>query len=209
MINSSKLVHEKIEGSPLETQEEKKIPPFKPLLEKEEKARDTKEESFFDLLASREKKKSEKEESEIGLSALPPPLLSPLLLASIEAPRFLAASLAPLFEAMVGQMQVMTEKGVVETTVTLNAPKYANSPFYGTQITIREYSTAPKIFNIEVSTSVQAAALLQKNQEQLLFAMQGQGYNFKINRFEASLLRAKDEEQASSDDQQQQGNERQ
>ncbi len=92
-----------------------------------------------------------------------------------------------LFERMVGVMTVMATTGITETTVTLSAPEYAKSVFYGAQIIITEFSTAPKAFNVQVIASPQGVALFQANVDDLVSAFQGGKYNFRINRIEAGL----------------------
>jgi hypothetical protein len=92
-----------------------------------------------------------------------------------------------LFEKMSGVMTVMTTTDVSETVITLNNPDYASSPFFGTQITISEYSTAPKQFNIELAGSPEAVAIFQENVDDLMAAFQGGNYNFKVNRFETRV----------------------
>ncbi len=92
-----------------------------------------------------------------------------------------------LFERMVGVMTVMSTAGITETTVTLSSPQYANSVFFGAQIIIKEYSTAPKAFNIQIITNAQGAALVQANADDLMAAFRTGNYNFKVNRLEAGL----------------------
>ncbi len=92
-----------------------------------------------------------------------------------------------MFERMVGVMTVMTNAGISETTITLSAPQYNSSIFYGAQIIIQEYSTAPKAFNVQLIASPQAVKLFNANADDLMAAFQGGKYNFRINRLEASL----------------------
>jgi hypothetical protein len=55
------------------------------------------------------------------------------------------------------------------------------------QIVIREFSTAPKAFNVEFVGSPQALALIQQNVPALLGAVQQGNFNFSINRFDVKL----------------------
>ena len=100
---------------------------------------------------------------------------------------YLHPQVMELFERMVGVMTVMDMNGVRETTVTLNAPQFSSSVFYGAQIIIQEYTTAPKVFNIQMVGSPQAVALFQANADDLMAAFQSGKYNFRVNRLEASL----------------------
>jgi hypothetical protein len=93
-----------------------------------------------------------------------------------------------MFDRMVGVMTVLTLSGVSETTFTLNAPQFASSVFFGTQIIIQEYSTAPRAFNIQLIGNPQAVALMQDSENDLMAAFQAGNYNFRVNRFETGYL---------------------
>ncbi len=93
-----------------------------------------------------------------------------------------------LFDRMVGVMTVMTMSGMTETSFTLNAPQFASSVFFGTQIIIQEFSTAPKAFNIQLNATPQAVALFQGNIDDLMAAFQAGQYNFRVNRLETGYL---------------------
>jgi hypothetical protein len=93
-----------------------------------------------------------------------------------------------LFDRMAGVMTVMQTSGITETTITLNAPQFASSVFFGTQIIIQEFSTAPKAFNIQLNGTPQAVALFQGNADDLMAAFQAGNYNFRVNRLETGYL---------------------
>ncbi|HSW86643.1 MAG TPA: hypothetical protein VLG49_03990 [Rhabdochlamydiaceae bacterium] len=93
-----------------------------------------------------------------------------------------------LFEKMASEMTMMTSSGITETTITLNAPDYASSLFYGAQIIISEYSTAPRAFNIQFRATSEAVAAFHRNVKDLMAAFEGSGYNFKVNRLETDFL---------------------
>ncbi len=93
-----------------------------------------------------------------------------------------------LFDRMVGVMTVMTMSGMTETVITLNAPQFASSVFFGTQIIIQEYSTAPMAFNIQINSTPQAMSLFQGNMNDLMAAFQYGKYNFRVNRLETGYL---------------------
>lgn len=145
----------------------------------------------------KEKKAKEKEGAEAfeaaGAGAGTPELAggqaAPAALPEITAPY---ANLHPeimnLFDRMVGVMTVMTMSGISETTFILNAPQFASSVFFGTQIIIQEFSTAPKAFNIQINGNPQAVALFQGNADDLMAAFQAGNYNFRINRLETGYL---------------------
>ncbi len=93
-----------------------------------------------------------------------------------------------IFDRMVGVMTVMTMSGMTETTITLNAPQFASSVFFGSQIIIREFSTAPRAFNIQLNGTPQAVALFQGNVDDLMAAFSAGNYNFRVNRLETGYL---------------------
>ncbi|MBI3237026.1 MAG: hypothetical protein HYZ48_04935 [Chlamydiales bacterium] len=96
-----------------------------------------------------------------------------------------------IFERMAGVMMVMTDSTMTETTITLNAPQFASSVFYGSQIIIREYASAPKAFNIEFNSNPQGVALFQGNVDGLMAAFQYGQYRFRVNRLDTGHLSEK------------------
>jgi hypothetical protein len=118
-----------------------------------------------------------------------------------------------LFDRMVGVMTVMNLSGMTETTITLNTPQFASSIFFGAQIIIQEFATAPQAFNIQLNATPQAVALFQANTEDLMAAFQSGNYTFRINRLETGYLAGrplfKRKEGASGDTQDQTGDSRQ
>lgn len=136
--------------------------------------------------------KEKKTEEAHGVSGMQPGVAAPLTgtpsTPTAPAPYTqLHPMVLDLFERMVGVMTVMSTAGITETTVTLSSPQYANSVFFGAQIIIKEYSTAPKAFNIQIITNAQGAALVQAYADDLMAAFRTGNYNFKVNRLEAGL----------------------
>jgi hypothetical protein len=95
-----------------------------------------------------------------------------------------------VFEKMVGAMVVMDTSGRQETSVMLSNP---NSPFFGGRITIVEYSTAPKQFNVQIAAAPEAIALYQKHASSLMTLFENGNFRFKINRVDTHLLSKKGE----------------
>jgi hypothetical protein len=93
-----------------------------------------------------------------------------------------------LFERMAGVMTIMTSSGMTETTINLTAPQFASSVFFGTQIIIQTFTTAPHAFNIQLAGTPQAVALFQGNAEDLMAAFQSGNYNFRVNRLDTRIL---------------------
>lgn len=114
-----------------------------------------------------------------------------------------------MFDRMVGVMTVMTQSGMTETTFTLNSPQFASSVFFGTQIIIQEFSTAPQAFNIQINGTPQAVGLIQNSADDLMAAFQAGNYGFRVNRFETGYLGGrpliKRKEKAEGDKQDQTG----
>lgn len=121
----------------------------------------------------------------------------------------LTPQIQEMFDRMVGVMTVMSQSGMTETTITLNSPQFASSVFFGTQIIIQEFSTAPQAFNIQINGTPQAVGLIQNNADDLMAAFQAGNYGFRVNRFETGYLGSrplvKRKEKAEGDKQDQPG----
>ena len=94
------------------------------------------------------------------------------------------ADIEALFEKMAASMILLHSSQETETTLFLENPQ---SLFYGTQITIREFQSAPKVFNIEIHSNPTALAAIQAHQSQLLALFQQERFAFGVHRFETYL----------------------
>ncbi len=147
-------------------------------------------------------KKEEKEPIKFAMAAPPPSEMAP------PAPLTAAAPAAPLppyvqfsqemlmmFERMIGVMTVMNASGIKETTMLLTSPQFESSPFYETEIVIREFSTAPTAYNVSINASPQALAILQPHLQRLVDSFQYEflhGKNrFSVQRIDTGVLREK------------------
>jgi hypothetical protein len=92
-----------------------------------------------------------------------------------------------LFEKMASTMIVMTSTEESETTLYLDSPKFSSSAFFGTRITVKEFSTAPKIFNIEIASHQAALNLLATHKDALLAAFESHKLPFAIHRLDTEL----------------------
>ncbi len=121
-------------------------------------------------------------------TTLGPSFIAP---ASPTAPGYmqLNTEMLSLFEKMVSLIMVMQAKGDNETTIHLTSPEFSSSAFAGAQITIREFSTAPYVYNIEFLGTAQNAALFDANSASLRQAFDSEKRNFTIHRIEAHLLK--------------------
>lgn len=119
-------------------------------------------------------------------SSLGPSFIAP---ASATPPAYatLNSEILALFEKMVGVIAVMKESGINETIIHLNSAEYANSRFAGSQIVIREFSTAPMAYNIELIGTPQNAALFEQNVGSLMNAFQAGHHNFTVNRIDTRI----------------------
>ncbi|HNA62224.1 MAG TPA: hypothetical protein PKW79_04030, partial [Rhabdochlamydiaceae bacterium] len=124
--------------------------------------------------------------SSISFSTLGPSFIAP---ASATPPAYatLNSEMLALFEKMVGVIAVMKENGINETIIHLNSAEYANSRFAGSQIVIREFSTAPMAYNIELIGTPQNTALFEQNVGSLMNAFQGGHHNFTVNRIDTRI----------------------
>jgi hypothetical protein len=102
-------------------------------------------------------------------------------------PAFSSYQISQLFDRMAGVMTVMELSGTTETELTLLGKEFASSVFYGTRITITEYSTAPKAFNVQLSANPEAVALFQGNMTNLLANFASGNYAFRIHRLETNV----------------------
>jgi hypothetical protein len=129
----------------------------------------------------------------------------------VEAPAILQGSVDArlLFEKMVGTMLILHHSGMSETTFFLDTPQFASSLFFGSQITIREYSSAPKVYNISFSTSAPAATLLHTHIPQLMTSLEQGNFPFTVHRLETGIDRAErplfHRKQATSNQEEQEG----
>ncbi|QZA58371.1 hypothetical protein [Candidatus Rhabdochlamydia porcellionis] len=135
----------------------------------------------------KEKKKEETSTSFEPLANIQPnqPNYQPSVLPTGSA--FSSYQISQLFDRMAGVMTVMELSGTTETELTLSGEEFASSVFYGARITITEYSTAPKAFNVQLSANPEAVALFQGNMPNLLANFASGNYAFSIHRLETNV----------------------
>lgn len=92
-----------------------------------------------------------------------------------------------IVERIVGALVYLDQTGIKETTIIINASEEKPSIFDGSKITIREYSTAPKQFNVELSGTPKAVDLFQTNMQDLEEAFDTLPYNFEVKNIQTSL----------------------
>ncbi len=96
-------------------------------------------------------------------------------------------SIDSIFEKMASAMIVMCSSNETETTLFLDNPHFASSVFFGSKIIIREFSTAPKTFNIEIASTMAGIACLEAGRQDLFAAFQKGNFNFSIHRLDTHL----------------------
>ncbi|HEY2810744.1 MAG TPA: hypothetical protein VGJ00_05095 [Rhabdochlamydiaceae bacterium] len=99
----------------------------------------------------------------------------------------LSVEVEALFEKMAATMLVMTSSGEQETTLFLDGSQFSSSPFFGTRITIKEFSTAPKVFNVEIALQQAALHLLAAHTGSLLAAFESNRFAFSVHRLTTEL----------------------
>ncbi len=104
---------------------------------------------------------------------------------------------AALFEKMASTMLIMNSAEERETTLILNSDQFATSALFGTRITIKEFSTAPKVFNIEIATDSAGLNLLTTHKDALLAAFENHKLPFSVHRLDTELHALNKEERAS------------
>ncbi|HSX03285.1 MAG TPA: hypothetical protein VLG76_01000, partial [Rhabdochlamydiaceae bacterium] len=98
-----------------------------------------------------------------------------------------AIQIAELFKEMVSCITHCMDTGIQQTTFALDSPEFSKSLFFGAKITITEYSTAPKIYNIELAASPEALEVFQASASELMAAFQKGKFDFEINRIETNV----------------------
>jgi hypothetical protein len=148
--------------------------------------------------ADRKKKKKESEEEVDGQVLLTPfetiaavPLCSTLAIngvaegkQAIASAAVLSQEIEALFEKMAATMILMNSSDEAETTLFIENPQ---SRFCGTRITIREFSTAPKVFNVEIASHSLAFREIQAHQAELLNAFHKGSFSFSVHRLRVEI----------------------
>lgn len=142
-------------------------------------------EIFEELLPkAKAEKKEEPLDNPLALTPMPPAPFTPIVLTPIIMERG-GLEVEAIFHQMVEKITHIHEAGLTTTTVTL--PENTNSLLSGTEITLIEYNTAPKDYNICIKGSPEATTLFQAHLGELISAFNTEYRPFKINRLELSL----------------------
>lgn len=115
-------------------------------------------------------------------------LFTPIALSSAANAPILSKDTALLFEKMASSMLILYSSGDQETTLFVDN---RDSIFCGTRITIKEFSTAPKIFNVHITSNPSSLHLINAHKAALLNSFEQGKFPFSVHRLET--------EQQSSD----------
>jgi hypothetical protein len=124
--------------------------------------------------------------AEMGEIALPAQLSAPSVpgIAGTVRATPISAEFEVLFQKMASAMIVMNSSNEAETTLYLDNP---SSVFFGSRITIREFSTAPKAFNIEIASGPRAIELIEAGKQDFLAGFQNGRFNFSVHRLDTHI----------------------
>lgn len=144
---------------------------------------------------------NDEEEPENLEGIAPPPSMTIHTLPSsaTEALRACPPPVHALFEEVLEKIQVVHNDGDTHVSFffTSTSPKHAL--LAGTRITIREFSTAPKVFNIEIATlSTTAQQLIQAHGASLLQAFHQGSFPFSVERLDIEFETQSESQEDSS-----------
>ena len=135
---------------------------------------------------------------------LPAPLPAPALqtpLQSISANTWQPSmQVMQLFEEMTSSLSYVNEKGIQMTTITLDGEHFASSIFRNCTLTLTEYSTAPKIFNVQFAVTPEALAFFAPHAQQLQHALKHGEWDFRVERLDVALLDLRHEKEQEKDE---------
>ncbi|HEX4839121.1 MAG TPA: hypothetical protein VFU89_01620 [Rhabdochlamydiaceae bacterium] len=187
---------EKIETAPVE---KKASPSYEGQIEQKEVEEEKIEAVEKKELEATTLKKQEKKETKVPDQQYAAPAastLGPLFIPPAPSVSPVYTQLSPevlaIFEKMISQILIMQMNGVNETVLHLNTPEFSSSIFAGAQIVIKEYSTAPLVFNIEFLGSPQNSLYFEQNIASLRAAFASEDRKYSINRIESRLLSKKE-----------------
>lgn len=156
-----------------------------------------------ELLASLNELLRRQKNEEATIEGIAPSYFAPINQISA-SPKAIApvqsAQISQLFNEMVDRLTYVNDKGIQQTTIELNSDNFSSSVFYGCKITITEYSTAPKIFNVQFAGTQSALAFFQPHAGSLLNALQNGHWDFGVHRLETELLSERKEQESQQEE---------
>lgn len=100
-----------------------------------------------------------------------------------------------LYHKLLDKLILTNREGIQKTTFTLDSAAFRSSVLRGATVTLVEYSTAPKIFNIQFTADPKAVAFFELHAADLQNALNNGKHNFDIGRIDTSL-QSEDEQHA-------------
>ena len=100
-----------------------------------------------------------------------------------------SAQVMQVFDKLIQSLTYVDQNGIQETTFFLD--DHLGSLFEGAKVTITEYSTAPKTFNIAFEVDPRALTLLESHAADLVHAVQKGRFGFTIHRIDTRLTTEK------------------
>ena len=88
-------------------------------------------------------------------------------------------------------MIVMTSEGSTKTTLILNNDLFESTLLENAEITIEEFSSAPKIFNVTISAGPRGIEMVRSQMEEFLKLFQEKKFGFSINRIDTEIASSK------------------
>ncbi|MES2199662.1 MAG: hypothetical protein V4489_05805 [Chlamydiota bacterium] len=122
-----------------------------------------------------------------SLPPLPPP--SPIL---DFTPQISSISTIPeeclkIIDKLCSEMLVMDAESCITTTFILETDAFINSPFFGAKVTIEEYCTAPKVFNVSITAQESAITLLESQMTGFFQLLETRNFSFSIHKIDTHL----------------------
>lgn len=194
--NFQELMQEKGSSSPEEDQESFSL--FTPSSQERllEETEELPKERSSSRLSSKEKKKEGKprDETQPSLPLFSTPYLSASSLpnTSVEpTSQGCPPEIFAFMEKVASEMIVMTSEKSMKTTLILDKDVFGSTLLKEAEITIEEFSSAPKIFNVKITASPEAIARVRGHIEEFLKLFQERKFGFSINRIDTELSTSK------------------
>ncbi len=151
--------------------------------------------SLFDLAAEEGNGNSGKRQKRAAEEAVCCSALSmPLLVQSIQLSQTTSQSITALeslipilVESTQSGITHLTDRGMKETWITLDGTRFTDTALEGVKLVIREFSTAPLAYNVELRCSPTSLAHLQSLLPSLTAAIQQEHHSFVIHKIDAYL----------------------
>lgn len=105
---------------------------------------------------------------------------------TLNATTAITPEVAELLEKLGAELYMIHEDGITKTTLLFSSSD-PRSCFQGAEITIEEFSTAPKIFNVTIAADAQALGHLHPHLTQFMQIFQERKFPFSINRIDTGL----------------------